>query len=136
MTENKPVVAQPGRFDMFLSTRDWSTLNVVGRAVSAASETERIVYVERRGNEYRWSLATKGGGYPLLRVSARFLGVDHHRTFIGFRTLRDGTAILCEDPSNVDIPDRWALMMLTGKILPASAAFRIRSNLGASEQSG
>jgi len=130
MTENKPVIADPGRVDMFQSMRTWSTLTAVGKAVAAASETEQCVYVERRGDEFRWSLATKGGAYPLLRISARFLGVDHQRIFIGFRTLSDGTAILCEDPENVDVPDRWALLKLNGKITPASAAWRTWINLG------
>jgi hypothetical protein len=136
MTENTPVIADSGRVDMFQSTRTWSTLTVVGKAVAAASETEQIVYVERQGDEYRWSLATKGGAYPLLRISARFLGVDHQGIFIGFRTLSDGTAILCEDPANVDVPDRWALLKFSGRITPASAAWGIRSSLGAAQQSG
>jgi len=136
MTENKSVLADPERVDMFQSTRTWSTLTLVGETVAAASETEQIVYVERRGDEYRWSLGTKGGAYPLLRISARFLGVDHQGIVIRFRTLSDGTAILCEDPANIDVPDRWVLLMLSGGITAASAAWRIRSSLGAAEQSG
>ena len=136
MTENKPVLADPERVGMFQSTRTCSTLTVVGEAVAAASETEQIVYVERRGDEYRWSLGTKGGADPLLRISARYLGVDHQEIVIRFRTLPDGTVTLCEDPANIDVPDRWALLTLSGGITPASAAWRIRCGLGAAEQSG
>jgi hypothetical protein len=105
-------------------------LNVVADAVAAASQTEPLVYVERRGDEYRWSLATKGGGYPLLRITARFLGVDYRRIYVGFRTLPNGAAILCEDPANIDIPDKWAVLKLSGKITPTAAAWRIRTAVG------
>ena len=44
----------------------WSVLNVVADAVAAASQTESILYVERLGDKYRWSLATRGGGYPFF----------------------------------------------------------------------
>jgi hypothetical protein len=133
MTETTPALADPERVRMIQSTRTWSTLETVARAVAAAGETEPIAYVERRADEYRWSLATKGGGYPLLRVSARFLGVDHQRIFVGFRTLPDGTAILCEDPANVEIPDRWALLELSGSATAAAVAWRIRTTLGAGD---
>ena len=112
---------------MIQSSRTWSALNVVADAVAAASEIEPVVYVERRGDEYRWSLATKGGGYPLLRISARFLGVDYRRIYVGYRTLPNGMAILCEDPSKIDVPDKWAVLKLSGKITPTAAARQIRT---------
>jgi hypothetical protein len=115
---------------MIQSSRTWSALNVVAEAVAAASEIEPVVYVERRGDEYRWSLATTGGGYPLLRISARFLGVDYRRIYVGFRTLPNGTSILCEDPSNIDVPDKWAVLNLSGKITRMAAARTIRTAVG------
>jgi hypothetical protein len=129
MSDKSPKVAALARSEMIQSCRTWSELNVVTEAVAAASETEPVVYVERRGDEYRWSLATKGGGYPLLRISARFLGVDYRRIYVGFRTLPNSTAILCEDPANFDTPDKWALLKLSGKITP-TAARRIRTAVG------
>jgi hypothetical protein len=130
VSDERPKVAASARSEMIQSSRTWSALNVVAEAVAAASGTEPVVYVERRGDEYRWSLATKGGGYPLLRISARFLGVDYRRIYVGFRTLPNGTAILCEDPSNFDTPDKCAVLKLSGEITPTAAAQRIRKALG------
>ena len=93
------------------STRTWSTLPAVAEAVVAASDSgARRIYVETKGGRYRWSLTAIGGGYPLLRVAARFLEVDHRRIFVGFRTLEDGTAVLCEDPDQHEAPERWRLI--------------------------
>jgi hypothetical protein len=133
MSDESPKVAVAARVEMIQSSRTWSALKVVAEAVAAASETEQVVYVERRGGEYRWSLAAKGGGYPLLRISARFLGVDYRGIYVGFRTLPNGTAVLCEDPSNVEMPDKWTLLKLSGKITPAAAAWRIRTAVGGSD---
>jgi len=130
MTDFTPGIADPERVHMIQSSRTWSTLKTVAKAVAGAGETQPIAYVERRADEYRWSLAAKGGGYPLPRISARFLGVDHQRAYVGFRTLPDGTAILCEDPANVEVPDRWALLELGGSATAASVAWQIRTVLG------
>ena len=64
------------RVALIRSTREWSSLEEVALAVSVASESERRIYVERRSDLYRWSLAHPGGGYPILRITARFLRVD------------------------------------------------------------
>ena len=100
------------RVALIQSTRTWSPLETVAEAVATASATERRIYVERRSDLYRWSLAHSGGSYPLLRITARFLDIDYHRIFIGCRTLPDGTSILCEDPGGVEEPDQWTLLDL------------------------
>jgi hypothetical protein len=130
MSDESPNPASATHVHLVQSCRTWSALHVVAEALAAASETESIVYVERLGDLYRWSLATKGGGYPLLRITARFLDADYSRIYVGFRTLPDGTAILCEDPSNVDVPDRWKLLKLSEEITPTVAAWRIRTAVG------
>jgi len=130
MTDDAPEVADADRVKMIQSSRTWSSLNEVAEAVAAASESQPMVYVERLGDAYRWSLATKGGGYPLLRITARFLDVDYTRIYVGFRTLLNGMAILCEDPSSVEIPDKWAVLKLSGKITSTAAAWRIRTTVG------
>jgi len=75
-----------------------SPLDEVAEAMSLASETERRFYVERVEGGYRWSFTHPGGGYPLLRIAARFLLVDYTHISIGFRTLDDGMCVLCADP--------------------------------------
>ena len=59
------------RVALIQSNRTWSELREVAKAVSVASELERQIYVERRVQLYRWSLAHSGGAYPLLRIAAR-----------------------------------------------------------------
>jgi hypothetical protein len=53
-----------------------SPLEEVAEAISVASQKFHDFYVERRGDHYRWSFATKGGPYPLLRITARFLEME------------------------------------------------------------
>ena len=67
----------------------------------------------------------------LLRITARFLGVDHYTIFVGFRTLPEGTAIVCEDPSDFDVPDAWALLQLDGEVTPDSSARMIKTAVDA-----
>jgi hypothetical protein len=97
--------------------------------VSTASETMNRVYVERQSDLYRWSPAHSGGSYPLLRITALFLGADHQRIYIGFRTLPDGTSILCEDPGVVEEPDRWMLLDVSEPINHIETIQLIRANL-------
>ena len=130
MSDENPNPASATHVRLIQSYRTWSALHEVAEAVAAASESQSIVYVERLGDLYRWSLATKGGAYPLLRITARFLGVDYNRIYVGFRTLPNGTAILCDDPSSIDVPDRWAVLKLSGDITPTAAAWRIRTTVG------
>jgi len=110
------------RVALIQSNRTWSELDKVALAVSIASESERRIYVERRAQLYRWSLAHPGGAYPLLRIAARFLGIDYTRIYVGFRTLPDGTAIICDDPQTVEQPDAWALLTLANTVSSETAA--------------
>jgi hypothetical protein len=110
------------RVALIQSNRTWSELNEVAAAVAVASESERRIYVERRAQLYRWSLAHSGGGYPLLRITARFLGIDYTRIYVGFRTLLDGTAIICDDPQAAEEPDAWAVLNVPEAVGPETAA--------------
>ena len=119
------------RVALIQSARTWSPLEEVALAVSVASETERLIFVERRSDLYRWSLAHPGGGYPILRVTARFLHVDHARIVVGFRTLPSGMAIMCDDPSVVEEPDSWQLLEPMMTVSNAEAVELITSAVGA-----
>jgi hypothetical protein len=110
------------RVALIQSNRRWSPLEEVALAVSVASERSRQLYVERRADRFRWGLVHPGGGYPLLRITAQFLGVDYHRIFVGFRSLPDGTALLCEDPDQVDKPDEWKVIDVPSVISASAAA--------------
>ena len=95
------------RVALIQSNRAWSSLDDVATAVSVASQGSDRLYVERKGTLFRWSLAHPGGGYPILRITARFLKVDYQRIFVGFRTLPNGDAIICENPNSYEAPDAW-----------------------------
>lgn len=85
-------------------------LEVIVRAVAMASGKTRFIYVERRGSLFRWSPAHRGGGYPLLRETARILGVDWHRIILPFRTLPTGLAIVDAEPKYPAPPDSWTVL--------------------------
>ena len=123
------------RLELFKSSRTWSTLEEVAAAIAVASESNRNLYGERRGEAFRWSLAHKGGPYPLLRISAKFLGIDHTSLSISFRTLPDGHAILCEDPDEFDQPDEWCVLEAVGNLSPEQARGLILSSLGSGSPS-
>jgi hypothetical protein len=79
---------------------------------SVATADERRIYVEQVGGGWRWSLTHPGGGYPLVRVTARFLRADYRGLAVGFRTVTEGVCVLCADPNATTIPDRWAVIDL------------------------
>ena len=118
------------RVALIQSTSTWSSLEEVALAVSVASESEHRIYVERRSNLFRWSLAHPGGGYPILRITARFLHVDYRRIFVGFRSLPDGMAIMCDDPSVVEKSDVWAILEPKRTVSTAEAVELIANVLG------
>jgi len=124
MTElaNRP---DPTRQRLLRSVFEASPLESVAEAVSAATEDERGIYVERIGNQWRWSLTHAGGSYPLLRITARFLGVDHSRIMIGFRTVADDVCVLCADPDEPVLADAWAVVDFDEPTSPRVAKERI-----------
>jgi hypothetical protein len=80
----------PDRVDHAVAILRPSTLDDVSSAlVEYASSGGTAAYVERVGDRYRWSPATRGGPYPLLRVLARFLRCEHTELTMRFRILDD-----------------------------------------------
>ena len=120
----------PTRLELLRSVFDPSPLATVAEAISVATEHETQVYVERLSDGWRWSLAHRGGTYPLLRITARFLRVDHARIMIGFRTITGGYAVLCEDPKIVQRPEAAAIIDFEPNSSPATVERRILEVLG------
>jgi hypothetical protein len=120
------------RAQLILSTRDWSSRSLVAEAVSVATEHEKNVYVERLRSQYRWSLVHRGGGYPLLRITARFLQVDYQSIFIGFRPVGEGWSGLLPDAGEEDaaLPDAHAVLTFDGPTPVAEVEARIQVALG------
>ena len=119
----------PSRTQLIVSTRDWSSLSDVARAVSVATEHETKVYVERLDDRYRWSLIHRGGPYPLLRITARFLQVDHRSVYVGFKQIQDGYSALCADPEQQSAPSASAILAVAGPTSEDEAEHRIRQAL-------
>ncbi len=107
------------RSQLIKSSRDWSTIETVALAVSVATEFETKVYVERLGDRYRWSLIHRGGPYPLLRITARYLKVDYHSIIVGYRQVGVGWSGLNGNETESLEPDAWAILSFDG---PTTAA--------------
>jgi hypothetical protein len=120
----------PDRVRLLRSIFHPAPLPEVAEAVSVATEHEREVYVERIPDGWRWSLTHPGGGYPLLRITARFLGVDYHRVAVGFRTVKTGVCVLCDNPSQVTVPEAWAVLKFAGPTPAEEVEERILQRLG------
>ena len=131
--EDRP---DPARQRLLRSVFEASSLESVAEAVSAATEDEQRIYVERIGSRWRWSLTHRGGSYPLLRIAARFLRVDHNRIMMGFRTVGDDVCVLCADPDDPVPADAWEVIDFDE---PASAMIvkeRILQAFGSSSPPG
>jgi hypothetical protein len=105
---------------------DPAPLEDVAEALFVASEREGSVYVERFDDCYRWSLAHRGGAYPLLRITARFLQMDYTALAVGFRTVLDGWTVLGDGDGE---PDAAAVVHLVFPTLPHDAATLVREAL-------
>jgi hypothetical protein len=111
-------------------------LESVAEAVSIASEDERRIYVERVGSSWRWSLTHPGGAYPLLRITARFLRVDHRQITGGFRTVADGVCVLCPDPDEPVSADAWAVIDFDEATPSKGTKERILQTFGSNRDGG
>jgi len=105
-----------------------SPLEEVAEAVSAATEKFKDIYVERRGEQYRWSFATKGGPYPLLRITARFLLMDPYSLVgVGSRVVGDGWGVQIVESDTE--PDAWAVLTFDGAVAAEQVALRVLTEL-------
>ena len=118
-------VADPLRATCIASVFTPSPLEEVAAAVAEATMEANEIYVERLGQLWRWSLLHRGGAYPLLRISARFLKMDYQSIYIGFRTVGDGLCILTRDPESPTEPDRWAVLEFDGPCAADEVARRM-----------
>ena len=100
----------PERDRLFLSVFNPSPLEEVAEAVSVASEDHPHIYVERVDHEWRWSLATMGGPYPLIRLSAQYLKMDYVALRgVGSRVVGDGWCVQIVDERGSE-PIAWAVL--------------------------
>jgi hypothetical protein len=119
----------PTRAYLLRSVLEASPLTVVAQAVSVATQDARTFYVERLDGGWRWSFVHPGGGYPLLRMTARFLRIDYQQIIVGFRTLAPGICIVCADPDDPAPAQAWALIDFHRPTAASEVAERIADTL-------
>lgn len=111
----------PERIRSAVSILRPSPLDEVADAVAAYGSSGGIAaYVERIGDLYRWSPATQGGAYSLLRNVARFVECHHTDLTIGFTTV-EGWSIV--DP-DTGVPRSEQHVVLDGQPTDASEIAR------------
>jgi hypothetical protein len=119
----------PERAGLVRGIFDPSPIELVAEGLFLASEHETHAYVERFGDRYRWSLVHKGGPYPLLRITARFLQMDYTALIIAARSVLDGYSALTEDEDD-PAPDACAIVHLEWCTMPDAAAALVREAIG------
>jgi hypothetical protein len=101
---------EPSRIGPLESAFAFSPLGVVCAAVVLATEIDPELFIERQGDRYRWSFASRDGAFALLEKAARFLRIDQSQLLVGFRTLDDGTCVLLDDRVGFEPSDEAALI--------------------------
>lgn len=71
--------------------------DVTASISDATSRADLTVWIGCRNGEYRWSPATRGGPYPLQRLLARYLNLDHERLMLTAIEVAPGWSIVQGD---------------------------------------
>jgi hypothetical protein len=132
--EKRPVTSpeppsEPNRVGLLESAFQFSPLEAVCEAVVMAVTIDAEILIERRGDRYRWSFASKNDIFGLLDKAARFLGIHEAHLLVGFRTLDDGTYVLHDDRVGFEPCDEWALITFAVPSTAAEVAEQIRERL-------
>lgn len=113
---------------------------VVKAIVDSGAHRGLHIYVERRRSGYRWSIASQGGHYPLLREVAKLLEVDHRALLMPFDTV-GGWAVVSPKQLWNRPPLHWAVLApepdpsaVRSKIASALTASKVRAAKGKSKR--
>lgn len=91
-----------------------SELDDVLEAMAALGSRSFVkCYAERQGSRYRWSIAHRGGPYPLLREVARFLDLPHTSLLVGTTGVEGWTVVADPDGRR---PDAWTFIEPSGDV--------------------
>ena len=134
MTTFPQTPSEPDRVALLESAFQFSPIEAVCEAVVTAVTIDAEILIERRGDRYRWSFASKNDIFALLDKAAKFLGIHEAHLLVGFRTLDDGTYVLHDDRVGFEPCDEWALITFAVPSTAAEVAEQIRARL--SEQNG
>lgn len=127
--DNPGTFPDPERQRLIRSAFVSSPLAIVAEAISVASEQCRSVYIDRDAHGWRWSPATRGGPYPLLRITARFLRCDYFRIVVGCRSLDNGVCVLKGAPEEPRPNLSWAILDIDAPVPVEIAAEMIQAAL-------
>jgi hypothetical protein len=72
-------------------------------------------------------------GYPLLRITARFLRVDYTRIMVAFRTVEGGVCVLCRDHEETLSAEKWTVVEFDEPASVRAVCERITEALGQPE---
>lgn len=123
----------PERERLSRSVFRWSPLEEVAEAISVATEKFHDIYVERLGDQYRWSFAHTGGPYPLLRITARFLQMDPYSLRgVGSRAVGDGWCVQIVQTDTE--PNTWAVLKFEQSVSADEVSARIVNETRDSQQ--
>jgi hypothetical protein len=90
----------PARIEHAVAILRPSTLDDISAALAEyARSGGTAAHVESVGERCRWSPATEGGPYALLRILARFLRCDHTELTIGCRSVDDQWCVVGDPDS-------------------------------------
>lgn len=112
-------------------------LDAVAEAVAQVSNGRRHLYVERRGDRFAWSVAHRGGPYPLMREVAAYVGLPDGSLAVSAQGLGDWSVLI--GPNGDDDrppPDVWAVITLPASVGAAEANRAILDALDASAVPG
>jgi len=124
----------PGRMRLFRAAVEPSTLELVAEAVAVASEKHREIYVERSPAGWRWSLVTRGGPYPMLRLAAVFLSCDYNRIIVGSQGI--GNQLTVFAPNKPIQDPRWVVVGVPAPLSKAQVIELIPKLLAAAKSGG
>jgi hypothetical protein len=134
VTTSPETPSEPNRVALLESAFQFSPIEAVCEAVVTAVTIDAEILIERRGDCYRWSFASKNDIFALLDKAARFLGIHEAHLLVGFRTLEDGTYVLHDDRVGFEPCDEWALITFAVPSTAAEVADQIKARL--SEKNG
>ncbi len=126
MTVSSDTSPEPNRIGLLESAFAFSPLETVCKAVSAATEIDPEIFIERQGDGFRWSFTSKEGAFVLLEKVARFLGIDQSHLLVGFRTLDDGTFVVHDDRVDFEPSEESALISFSVPTTESEVAAEIR----------
>jgi Domain of unknown function (DUF6438) len=103
-------VDEPRRRELVDTMTEPSSAEDVIRAIASFGVRPSVkIYVERSGRGYRWSMAHRGGSYPLLREVATFLDLPYTSLLLPCTGVQ-GWTVIAPTGFLKYVPTSWAIL--------------------------